>query len=190
PPPAQYLEYKSLAASRRHVATSYWTAASDVAPTSARSVTVNAAGHWSTAADHGDHRSMVVGRQSTAESGSGLGQTSSAIPTGREIERSASSRVIHVGDKSRRESLFHTDNGVRLMLAPGSAKAKHSAFPGKSHGIKNLPGSPRIEGLWLGLGALTEEATGLMVGELTGSEVKIEDSDWTTRGRKEGGGRI
>nr|GEW42913.1 hypothetical protein [Tanacetum cinerariifolium] len=28
------------------------------------------------------------------------------------------------------------------MLAPRSAKAKHSAIPRKSHGIRNLPGSP------------------------------------------------
>nr|GEZ21306.1 hypothetical protein [Tanacetum cinerariifolium] len=57
-----------LAASRRHVAASYWTAASDMAPTSAqsspsvndgqrrRSTTVNAAGHQSTAVDHGGDR--------------------------------------------------------------------------------------------------------------------------------------
>nr|GEX98187.1 hypothetical protein [Tanacetum cinerariifolium] len=79
-----------LAASRRHVAASYWTAASDVAPTSApvnagqrrstppatgqrrrftvviggqrrRSTTVNAAGHRSTPADHGgDRRSTTI----------------------------------------------------------------------------------------------------------------------------------
>nr|GFB89268.1 hypothetical protein [Tanacetum cinerariifolium] len=62
-----------LVASRRHVAASYWTAASDVAPTSVRSspsvndgqrrgsTTVNAAGHRSTAADHcGDRRSTVA----------------------------------------------------------------------------------------------------------------------------------
>nr|GEX65124.1 hypothetical protein [Tanacetum cinerariifolium] len=59
-----------LAASRRHVAASYWTAASDVAPTSApvnaidqrrRSTMVNAAGHRSTATDHGgDRRSTVA----------------------------------------------------------------------------------------------------------------------------------
>nr|GFD31314.1 hypothetical protein [Tanacetum cinerariifolium] len=62
-----------LAASRRHVAASYWTAASDVAPTSARSspsvnggqhrrsTTVNIAGHRSTATDHGgDRRSTVA----------------------------------------------------------------------------------------------------------------------------------
>nr|GEW39430.1 hypothetical protein [Tanacetum cinerariifolium] len=54
--------------SRRHVAASYWTAASDVAATSSpvnaghrRSTTVNAAGHRSTAADHGgDRRSTVA----------------------------------------------------------------------------------------------------------------------------------
>nr|GFC88751.1 hypothetical protein [Tanacetum cinerariifolium] len=42
-----------LAASRRHVAASYWTAASDVAPTSAP---VNAASHRSMAAVHGGDR--------------------------------------------------------------------------------------------------------------------------------------
>nr|GFC73422.1 hypothetical protein [Tanacetum cinerariifolium] len=56
PPPAQYLVYKSLAAG--HVAASYWTAASDLAATSAP---VNAVGHRSMAADHGgDRRSTVV----------------------------------------------------------------------------------------------------------------------------------
>nr|GEZ73016.1 hypothetical protein [Tanacetum cinerariifolium] len=79
-----------LAVSRHHVAASYWTAASDVAPTSApvsagqrrstspatgqrrlftvvigyqrrRSTTVNAAGHRSTTADHGgDRRSTMA----------------------------------------------------------------------------------------------------------------------------------
>nr|GFA55796.1 hypothetical protein [Tanacetum cinerariifolium] len=42
PPPTQYLVHQSLAASRRYVAASYWTAASDVAATSAP---VNAANH-------------------------------------------------------------------------------------------------------------------------------------------------
>nr|GEW40697.1 hypothetical protein [Tanacetum cinerariifolium] len=42
PPPAQYLVHQSIAASRRHAAASYWTAASDVAASSAP---VNAAGH-------------------------------------------------------------------------------------------------------------------------------------------------
>nr|GFA52149.1 hypothetical protein [Tanacetum cinerariifolium] len=34
------------------------------------------------------------------------------------------------------------DNGMRLMLASRSASVKHSTIPGKSHGIRNLPGSP------------------------------------------------
>nr|GFC27401.1 hypothetical protein [Tanacetum cinerariifolium] len=42
-----------LAASRRHVAASYWTAASDMAPTSAP---VSAAGHQSTVVVHGGDR--------------------------------------------------------------------------------------------------------------------------------------
>nr|GEZ70278.1 hypothetical protein [Tanacetum cinerariifolium] len=37
-----------------------------------------------------------------------------------------------------------------------------------------------VDGLKLGLGALTGEITGSMVGELTGLEVRIGDSDWTT----------
>nr|GEY19396.1 hypothetical protein [Tanacetum cinerariifolium] len=76
PPPAQYLVHQSLAASRRHVAASYWTAASDVVATSVpvnaaghrRSTTFmppvndgHAVGHRSTAVDHGgDRRSTVA----------------------------------------------------------------------------------------------------------------------------------
>nr|GEZ12622.1 hypothetical protein [Tanacetum cinerariifolium] len=97
-------------------------------------------------------------------------KTSSATPTGREIKRSASSRVIQVGDSSRRESLFQTDNGMRFMLAPRSAKAKHSSIPEKSHGMRNLPGSPSF----FGFEALT--------GATTGSEFSIGVSIWTTEG--------
>nr|GEX88179.1 hypothetical protein [Tanacetum cinerariifolium] len=58
PPPTQYLVHKSLAASCRHVAASYWTAASDVAPTSAP---VSAGQLRSTPANHGgDRRSTVA----------------------------------------------------------------------------------------------------------------------------------
>ncbi|GKD59760.1 hypothetical protein Tco_1297269 [Tanacetum coccineum] len=32
------------------------------------------------------------------------------------------------------------------MLAPRSARAKHSSNSGKSHGIRNLPGSPNFSG--------------------------------------------
>nr|GEW37259.1 reverse transcriptase domain-containing protein [Tanacetum cinerariifolium] len=48
-----------------------------------------------------------------------------------------------------KESLFQTKNGIRLMLAPRLSKAKHSAIPGKSHGIKHLPGSPNFLGNFL-----------------------------------------
>nr|GEV79967.1 hypothetical protein [Tanacetum cinerariifolium] len=70
-----------LAASRRHVAASYWTAASDVAPTSApvnaSTVAVNDGRRWRTTVDFrwtivDHHRSTVVGRQSTPGPGQGL----------------------------------------------------------------------------------------------------------------------
>nr|GFB54414.1 hypothetical protein [Tanacetum cinerariifolium] len=58
PPPARYLVHKSLAASRRHVAASYWTTASDVAPTS---VPVNAVGQRrSTPPATGQRRRITV----------------------------------------------------------------------------------------------------------------------------------
>nr|GEY76907.1 hypothetical protein [Tanacetum cinerariifolium] len=68
PPPAQYLVHQSLAVSRRHVAASYWTAASDVAATSTpinadhrRSTTVNTAGHRrSTPPATGQRRRITV----------------------------------------------------------------------------------------------------------------------------------
>nr|GFB47136.1 hypothetical protein [Tanacetum cinerariifolium] len=64
------------------------------------------------------------------------------------------------------------------MLAPISAWARHSAILGKSHGIKNLPRSLSFSGLR----ALTGEATGSMIEELTGSVLRIRDSVRTTRG--------
>nr|GFB66275.1 hypothetical protein [Tanacetum cinerariifolium] len=78
-----------------------------------------------------------------------LTKTSSATPTERDIERSTSLRVIHIGDSSGRDSLFHTYNGMRFMLAPRSARAMHSAIPGKSHGMRNLSGSPSFSGNFL-----------------------------------------
>nr|GEV13895.1 hypothetical protein [Tanacetum cinerariifolium] len=82
-------------------------------------------------------------------------KTSSATPTGREIKRSTSSRVIHVGDSSGRESFLHIDNGMRFMLASRSVRDKHSSILGKSHGMRNLPGYLSFSGfdgrakLWL-----------------------------------------
>nr|GFB18286.1 hypothetical protein [Tanacetum cinerariifolium] len=70
----QYLVHQSLAAGRRHVAASYWTAASDVAAMSVpvnaanhrRSTTVNAAGHRRSAPPATGQRrriTMVIGGQ-------------------------------------------------------------------------------------------------------------------------------
>nr|GEX83723.1 hypothetical protein [Tanacetum cinerariifolium] len=67
---------------------------------------------------------------------------SSVTPIVQEIDQSASSRVIKVGVSSGSEILFHTDNGMRFMLAPRSARAKHSSILGKSQGMRNLSGPP------------------------------------------------
>ncbi|GKB95253.1 hypothetical protein Tco_0981390 [Tanacetum coccineum] len=53
-------------------------------------------------------------------------KTSSAMPVGVEIVRSASSSIIRVLVKAGRLSSFQMERGIRLMLAPRSAKAKHS----------------------------------------------------------------
>ncbi|GJT23160.1 hypothetical protein Tco_0893097 [Tanacetum coccineum] len=55
-----------------------------------------------------------------------------------EIDRSASSSVMQVGVRSGSESFSQTENGIRLMLAPRSANAKHSSIPGNSQGIRKL----------------------------------------------------
>ncbi|GKF34247.1 hypothetical protein Tco_0107447 [Tanacetum coccineum] len=62
---------------------------------------------------------------------------SSAIPIDSEIERSTSSSVMQVGVSSGRERFFHTKYGIRLMLAPRSAKALHVLILENSHGIRN-----------------------------------------------------
>ncbi|GJZ76480.1 hypothetical protein Tco_0641152 [Tanacetum coccineum] len=56
------------------------------------------------------------------------------MPVGVEIVRSASSSIIRVLVKAGRLSSFQMERGIRLMLAPRSAKAKHSFISGKSHG--------------------------------------------------------
>nr|GFC41227.1 hypothetical protein [Tanacetum cinerariifolium] len=78
------------------------------------------------------------------------------------------------------------------MLALRSASARHSAILGKSHSIKNLPGSPSfsalsrflssflldgygIDAYGLGLEALTGVIDGLEIREVTGL-------GWTSRG--------
>nr|GEX39968.1 hypothetical protein [Tanacetum cinerariifolium] len=61
-----------------------------------------------------------------------LNETSLAIPSGLETEWSASSRVIQVEVSSGSESPSHTESGMRFMLAPRSANAKHSSIPENS----------------------------------------------------------
>ncbi|GJY23374.1 hypothetical protein Tco_0397032 [Tanacetum coccineum] len=107
-------------------------------------------------------------------------KTSSAIPIGSEIDRSANSSVMQVGVSSGRERFFQTEYGIRLMLAPRSAKALHVLIPENSQGMRNRPGSPSffafsrrlssfllegngIDAFWLGLEALT--------GAFAGSEI-------------------
>nr|GFA29044.1 hypothetical protein [Tanacetum cinerariifolium] len=106
-------------------------------------------------------------------------KTSSATLNGREIDRSASLRIIKVGVSLGRESLFHTNNGMRFVLAPRSAKAKHSSIPRKSHEMRNLPRSPKfsdgygIDGFGLGFRALTGETTGATTGLEFGREEEV-----------------
>nr|GFD10059.1 hypothetical protein [Tanacetum cinerariifolium] len=85
-----------LAASRRRVATSCWTTASHVAPTSAPVTTVNAAGqrrstlsdHWSTVVDHrskaadhgGDRRSTTVAGGGPSLTAAGPQLTTTRLP--------------------------------------------------------------------------------------------------------------
>nr|GEY01989.1 hypothetical protein [Tanacetum cinerariifolium] len=73
-------------------------------------------------------------------------QTSLAIPIGLETKRSASSRVMQVEISSESEIHSHTESGMRFMLTPRSANAKHSSIPEKSQGIRNLSGSPSFLG--------------------------------------------
>ncbi|GJV02261.1 putative reverse transcriptase domain-containing protein [Tanacetum coccineum] len=110
-------------------------------------------------------------------------KTSSAIPIGSEIERSANSSVMQVGVSSEIERVFQTEYGIRLMLAPRSARkdkmtAEQFSFNGvlaislnfslfliKNFSIWSLAFSRRlssfllegngIDAFWLGLEALT-----------------------------------
>nr|GEW32544.1 hypothetical protein [Tanacetum cinerariifolium] len=69
-----------------------------------------------------------------------LNETSFAIPSGLETERFASSSVIYVGVCLGSESPSHTESGMRFMLAPRSANARHSSIPENSQGMRNFPG--------------------------------------------------
>ncbi|GKG26350.1 hypothetical protein Tco_0399496, partial [Tanacetum coccineum] len=60
-------------------------------------------------------------------------RTSLAIPIGSVIERSANSSVMQVEVSSGRERSFQTEYGIRLMLAPRSAKALLKLIPELSY---------------------------------------------------------
>nr|GEV15488.1 hypothetical protein [Tanacetum cinerariifolium] len=104
-------------------------------------------------------------------------KTSSATLIVREIKWSASSRKI----------LFYMDNGMRFMLASRSAKAKHSSIPEKSHGIRNLLGSPSFSGMdeFLALADLGASINlmplsvwkGLLLPEITSTCMTLELAD-------------
>nr|GEZ40707.1 hypothetical protein [Tanacetum cinerariifolium] len=66
---------------------------------------------------------------------------SSVMPAGQVVERSASLRIICVGVSSVKESVLQIERGIKLMLIPRSARAKQTSNSGKSHGMRNLPGS-------------------------------------------------
>nr|GFB55988.1 hypothetical protein [Tanacetum cinerariifolium] len=66
-----------------------------------------------------------------------------------EIVLSASSKTIFVSLTVGSLSFFQIDNGIRLMLAPKSARAKQLSNSEKSQGIRNLPGSPSFSASFL-----------------------------------------
>ena len=72
---------------------------------------------------------------------SNLMSTSSRTPSGYAIVRSSIYRVIAVGVSSPKLSLFTTDSGIKLMLAPESHKVfLNSTFP-MVQGMVKLPRS-------------------------------------------------
>ncbi|GJX59512.1 hypothetical protein Tco_0290902 [Tanacetum coccineum] len=75
-------------------------------------------------------------------------KTSLAIPAGVQIARLASSRVMRVEISSGKPNFFHTESGIKLMLAPRSARALHLSSL-KPHGMRNFPGSPSFSGNFL-----------------------------------------
>ncbi|GJW17088.1 hypothetical protein Tco_0024524 [Tanacetum coccineum] len=99
-------------------------------------------------------------RKSLSLNGVKVGEvTSSAIPIGSEIDRSASSSVMQVGVSSGRERFFHTEYGIRLHdFAPKiGPRPLHVLIHGGIPWNKNRPGSQ----VSLAFEALTGAFTGL-----------------------------
>ncbi|GKD74739.1 hypothetical protein Tco_1333021 [Tanacetum coccineum] len=70
----------------------------------------------------------------------------SAIPTRYWNDQSANLTLILVGLRVLRDNLAYNEYGIRLMLAPRSAKALQEKVLLKLHGIRKLLGSPSLGG--------------------------------------------
>nr|GFC43876.1 hypothetical protein [Tanacetum cinerariifolium] len=77
-------------------------------------------------------------RKSLSSNGVSIGELLETIGSSEGVglplatKQSASSRVMQVGVSSGTKSSFHTESGIRFMLAPRSANARHSSIPGNS----------------------------------------------------------
>ncbi|GKF88725.1 hypothetical protein Tco_0262688, partial [Tanacetum coccineum] len=69
-----------------------------------------------------------------------------AIPTGYWNDLSANLTFILVGFRVSRDNLAYNEYGIRLMLAPRSAKALQEKVLLKLHRIRKLSGSPSLGG--------------------------------------------
>ncbi|GKF75975.1 hypothetical protein Tco_0225419, partial [Tanacetum coccineum] len=69
----------------------------------------------------------------------------SAIPIGYWYVWLAKRILILVGFEVFPESEAYSEYGIRLMLAPRSAKANYSIDPAMVHGIRKLSGSPSLD---------------------------------------------
>ncbi|GKE83382.1 hypothetical protein Tco_1557124, partial [Tanacetum coccineum] len=70
----------------------------------------------------------------------------SAIPTGYWNDRLTNITLILVGLRVSIDNFAYKEYGMRLMLAPRSAKAFHEKALLKLHGIRKLSGSPSLSG--------------------------------------------
>nr|GEZ81446.1 hypothetical protein [Tanacetum cinerariifolium] len=68
------------------------------------------------------------------------------IPTGYWNDLSANITLILVGLRVSRDNLAYREYGIRLMLAPRSAKALHEKVMLKLHGMRKLSGSSNLGG--------------------------------------------
>nr|GEX55615.1 hypothetical protein [Tanacetum cinerariifolium] len=75
-------------------------------------------------------------------------KTSLTIPAGVQIARLASLKVIRVEISSGKPNFFQTESGIKLMLAPRSARALHLSSL-KPYKIGNFTGSPSFSGNFL-----------------------------------------